>query len=294
MIFCIKKSLNRSTQIVFIGLITFVVMSFTSCDKFRQPILENIVAEAGGKVLTEQELFSKIDMTYVNERDSLAIVDNYIKEWIATSVIYDEAQKTISNQSEIDSLVEAYRQSLIVYGYETQLVKENIATRISKDQLIQFYYENTDLFKLDEPIAKGVFLIVPSTAPDVQVLETLMESPSESNLDLIESLSVKNAAKFEFFNNQWLFISEIQKKCPLIFDLDALALGGMQVQKDSSYYAFLYLSELKKPGEMQPFEFVEGRIRSILTEQKKIGFLQDHKLNMYENALKSGAAKLYK
>lgn len=294
MIFCIKKSLNRSTQIVFIGLITFVVMSFTSCDKFRQPILENIVAEAGGKVLTEQELFSKIDMTYVNERDSLAIVDNYIKEWIATSLIYDEAQKTISNQSEIDSLVEAYRQSLIVYGYETQLVKEHIATRISKDQLIQFYYENTDLFKLDEPIAKGVFLIVPSTAPDVQVLETLMESPSESNLDLIESLSVKNAAKFEFFNNQWLFISEIQKKCPLIFDLDALALGGMQVQKDSSYYAFLYLSELKKTGEMQPFEFVEGRIRSILTEQKKIGFLQDHKLNMYENALKRGAAKRYK
>ena len=47
-------------------------------------------------------------------------------------------------------------------------------------------------------------------------------------------------------------------------------------------------------GEMQPFEFVEGRIRSILTEQKKIGFLQDHKLNMYENALKRGAAKRYK
>ena len=45
---------------------------------------------------------------------------------------------------------------------------------------------------------------------------------------------------------------------------------------------------------MQPFEFVEDRIRSILTEQKKIEFLRDYRLNLYEEALKSGAAKRYK
>ena len=50
----------------------------------------------------------------------------------------------------------------------------------------------------------------------------------------------------------------------------------------------------RQVGEMQPFEFVEDRIRSILTEQKKIEFLRDYRLNLYEDALKSGAAKRYK
>lgn len=292
MLFDIKT--NICTRALIIELIVLVGFCFSSCDKLKHPILETAVAEAGGEVLTEQELFNMIDMSYVSGNDSLRIIDNYIKEWIANTVIYEEAQRSIPNQGEIDSLVEVYRHALVVYGYESQLIKDHVVSRISKDQMIQFYHENALMFRLDEPIAKGVFLIVPSSAPDVQVLETLMESPSESNLDIIESLSVKNAAKFEFFNNHWLFLSDIQKKCPLMFDFDALSLGGMQVQRDSVYSAFLYLSELKKPGEMQPFEFVEDRIRSILTEQKKIEFLRDYRLNLYEDALKSGAAKRYK
>lgn len=287
-------SKRNTNNILFVAIIFFIVASVTSCDKLKQPILENVVAEVGESVLTERELFEAIDMAHVSHEDSLKLVESYIKNWIATAIIYEEAKKDIPNQDEIDSLIGVYRKSLVVYGYESRLIKDHVASRISQEQMIKFYHENKGLFNLEEPIAKGVFLIVPSSAPDVQVLETLMESPSENNLDLIESLSVKNAAKFEFFSNIWLPLSEIQKKCPLEFDFKTISPGGVQVQQDSLYHAFLYLSEIKRPGELQPFEFVKDRIRSILTEQKKIEFLRDYKQNIYEQSLKEGVAKRYK
>jgi len=207
--------------------------------------------------------------------------------------MYELARDEFSGSKELDSLVESYRQSLYVYEYELRLIKEHLSTQITDDQVFTYYKENSSLFYLQEPLVQGVLMTLLNKSPDYEVIKLLMESPRDTNMDMIESYSVKNAAKFDYFNNTWTLFSEIQKKCPLpIHEVD-FKENTLYTETDSVRTAFLYVTKCVSAGDMQPFEFAKSRIRSILTEQRKTGYLRSYRNELYERGLSNGSVKRY-
>ena len=252
------------------------------------------IAEVGGEKLLLEDLTRNLDFKNLNESDSLLVVDSYIKNWVSDRLMYIKAKQSIDNLDEVDSLVEVYKRSLIVYEYESQLVNEHLSDQMSDAQMRIYYKENSSLFTLTEPLLKGMLLVAYSDVPDLQVLESLMTNPTENNLDLISSVSVKNAAKFEYFVDNWMPMSEVQKNSPVSLRDGELREGHLMSVSDSVHTVFLYVQEVKEAGDLQPFEYTKSRIRSILTEQSKNEYLRNYRKGLYEIGIQKGDAKRYK
>ncbi len=269
--------------------------SLTSCDfitsVFRR---DKIVASACGENLTEAELYRNLDMTGLNSSDSADAIDMYIKSWASDRVMYELSRDEVSEESnkEIDSLVENYRQSLYVYEYELQLIRDHLSSQITDEQVSAYYKENPSLFYLQEPLLKGVAVTILNRSSDFPVLKLLMESPGPS-MDMIESLCVKSAAKFDYFNDNWTLLSDIQKRCTLPIHEVEFKDKTLYSESDSIHTLFLYVNNSVLSGDMQPFDFAKNRIRSILTEQKKNEFLRSYRSKLYENGVNNGSVKRY-
>lgn len=271
-----------------------LVFVFPSCDFVSSLVnREKVVAEVLGKRLTEADLNRNLDLAGLSPSDSADAIDLYVKDWASSNLMYELARDEFSGNKEIDSLVESYRQSLYVYEYELRLIKEHLSTQITDDQVFTYYKDNTSLFYLQEPLLKGVLMTVLNKSPDYEVIKLLMESPSDGNMDMIESYSVKNAAKFDYFNDTWTLFSEVQKRCPLpIHEVD-FKNKTLYKETDSVRTVFLYVTECVSAGDMQPFDFAKSRIRSILTEQRKTGYLRSYRNELYERGVSNGSVKRY-
>ena len=269
---------NKILRFAQVGIMSILVLALSSCD-FVSSIVnrDKVLVEVCGKRLTENELFRNLDLTGLSSSDSAAAIDLYIRDWASSNLMYELARDEFSGSEEIDSLVESYRQSLYVYEYELQLIKDHLSSQITDDQVFAYYNDHPSLFYLQEPLMKGISLSVLNQSPDFQVIKLLMESPSSGNMDMIESYSVKDAAKFDYFNDTWTLFSDIQKRCPLpIHELD-FKDGTLYTESDSVRTVFLYVTKCVATGNMQPFEFAKSRIHSILTEQKKNTYLRSYR-----------------
>ncbi len=275
----------------------FLMLFIVSCS-LDSSILKRksneVIAEVEGEKLLLEDLTRNLDFKNLNESDSLLVVDSYIKNWVSDRLMYIKAKQSIDNLDEVDSLVEVYKRSLIVYEYESQLVNEHLSDQMSDAQMRIYYKENSSLFTLTEPLLKGMLLVAYSDVPDLQVLESLMTNPTENNLDLISSVSVKNAAKFEYFVDNWMPLSEVQKNSPVSLRDGELRDGHLMSVSDSVHTVFLYVQEVKEAGDLQPFEYTKSRIRSILTEQSKNEYLRNYRKGLYEIGIQKGDAKRYK
>ncbi len=254
---------------------------------------KNVIAVVGEQNLYLEDIKKSLNFEGLDDGDSLLMVDNFIKDWIVSRLLYDKATAELGNLHYVDSLVENYRRSLVAYEYELQLVNEHLGDKLSEEKMKEFYKENPQVFGLTESLMKGMLLVAYSNAPDLHVLESLMLNPSEDNIDLIASLSVKNAAKFDYFVDSWVPISEVKKNSPLMITEKKLQNGKLCTLADSVHTVFLFVNEYKEAGDLQPYEYAKNRIRSILMEQNKNEFLLNFRRNLYESGIKKGDAKRF-
>lgn len=252
----------------------------------KQPL-----AEAGGKYLYEEDI-QNIFHTEMSQGDSLSMIESYVRSWATDILLYEKAQENIRNEAEIEALIENYRRSLLIYEYQLQMIKERLNNKISSDEILSYYNENPQLFKMREILIKGLFLVIPNQAPDMNELRTLANVPNDEKLDKIESLSVKNAAKFEYFNEKWIPFTEIQRKSPIrIENAEILKHRSFFESKDSSSTFFLFVQEYIPEGEIQPLEYAEPRIKEIILEQRKNNYLKEFGNKLYEDGIRAGKVK---
>lgn len=274
-----------------------MVLLLISCGKdlrFWKHQSGDLIAEVGEEQLYEDAMMSHLNLQGVASEDSTEMQDFFIREWITDRLLYNKALTEIEDMDVVDSLVDVYRRSLVIYEYELQLVNEHLRDRLTDAQIRSFYKENPQMFVMSEGLVKGMLLVTRSNVPDLQVMESMMTMPSEDNIDLISSISVKNSANFDYFVNRWVPISEVRKNSPLPIMEENLHKGKLCTVSDSIHTIFFYVSEYVKAGELQPYDYAQPRIKTVLLEQKKHEFLQEYTKNLYELGIRKGHAKRYK
>ncbi|MDR1730439.1 MAG: peptidyl-prolyl cis-trans isomerase [Prevotellaceae bacterium] len=288
-----KKNAFYKKTLPFLALGLFASFLFISCknEHFgkREPI-----AEAGGNLLYKEDV-KDIFFAGMSKEDSTAAIENYVRMWATDILLYEKAQENVKDNEQIAALLENYRRSLLVYEYQLHLVKDRLKNNtVSPEEIKAYYNKNTPLFYSDEILIKGLFLKVPNRAPDMDALRKLLSNSKEKDLDQIESMCIRNAAKFEYFNEKWVPLSEIQRKSPIrIENKENLKQRFFYESQDSLSTYFLYVQEYVPDGEPQPLDYAENRIRGILSEQKKNNFLKQFNNKMYNEAVKSGKVKIY-
>ncbi|MDR1369111.1 MAG: peptidyl-prolyl cis-trans isomerase [Dysgonamonadaceae bacterium] len=277
-------------------IIPLVILSLltVSCNTDTRRTDGSVVVSVGSKALTRQEIEAGMPKS-VSPEDSIFIADKIVRQWIRDNLLYEVASKNSSDKEHIDQLVENYRKSLIVYQYQEQLVNEKLSKDIGDEEMKNYFEANSDKFKLDQALVKGLFLKIPSDARQINDVREWCKSSSPAALEKLEKYTVGNAVKYDYFLDNWMIFSEIMDNLPTHYnDPDAFLRNNKSIElKDSSYCYFVSIREYLLQGDQSPFEYAKPVIKEVLVNQKKMSFLKSVEDDLYNKALGKGQIKFY-
>lgn len=140
---------------VVIGLM--MILTLASCQNSRNGNGDKIVATVYDKILYQSDLQ---DVLYegISFNDSLVRTKAFIDKWIRRQLLIHQAENTI-DKSELDfsRQMEDYRNSLIIYKYESMLVEQNLDTVISEEEIEKYLKDNSPI-EMDSVSVRNILL----------------------------------------------------------------------------------------------------------------------------------------
>lgn len=247
-----------------------------------------------GNFLYREDLESVLPAA-LSRDDSLLFAEHYIRNWIEDVLLYDKARSNIPNTDEIEKLVDNYRKDLIVHAYQQALIHQQLTEEISEKDLTDYYEKNQALFKVERPLMKGLFIKVPLTAPQLANVRRWYKTETQEAVERLEKYSLQNAVKYEYFYDKWIPVSEIPALLPLKeSDMDDYLNKNRHVElKDTAFYYFLNISDYRRIGEQEPYEFARTQVKDMLLNIRQAEFMKKVKDDLYQWAVKRDKIKYY-
>ena len=268
--------------------------TFIACTKKPVQVEETALLEVEGKFLYLEDLQHVIPPN-ANKKDSAEYAEKYIRQWVTNVLMYENAKRNVTNQQEIDDLVEDYRKSLTIHQYQRLMIEQKAPKEVTEEQINAFYKEFGDQLLLKENVIRGLLLIVPINAPKIANVRSWVQSANTKSIESIEKYSIQNAISYDFFAEKWTPLSEVLKKIPIqISDPKSfIANNRFYEVKDSSQHYLLRISSFKTAGQIEPLEMARERISNILLNKYKSEFIQQFESDLYKDAIEKEKVVFY-
>ena len=267
------------------------------------------LVEVDGNFLYKEDLMSVLPVG-LSKDDSILFTEHYIRSWAEEILLYEKAANNIPDNVDVDKLlkgsrlsrkstgntlctvdvdklVENYRKALIMHTYQQELISQKLANDISEHEIAEYYGKNKELFKLEGPLIKGLFIKVPLTAPQLNNVRRWYKSEKQDAIESLEKYSLQNAVKYEYFYDKWVSVTDVLDMIPLKVEApEEYVNKHRQVElKDTAYYYFLNVSDYRGVGEEKPYEFARSEVKDLLVNQKRVSFMEQVKSDLYQQAV---------
>lgn len=269
-----------------------VILCLTSCRWFDRQQTDGVVVSLKDKMLTEEELYA-VTKNATTPEDSAQMAEAYIRQWSIRLLEYDEARDRADE--EIERLVEDYRHSLYVHAYEQKLVSRHCPKHWPDTTVQRVYAENEERLRLREGIIRGVLLVVPQGAPNINKLQYWLTKLNDANIEKVEKYAYQYASGYEYFPNEWRPTNQVLLYLPVETDVFSKQISQRSqiVVEDSTSVYILQLTDKRMPGDLMPMEYAQETINEILRNQWQISFLEEYRNDLYKEAIRFNKLKRY-
>lgn len=272
-----------------------LVAAAVSCSEKHDAVADGqALARVGSSVLTRTDLIKAMPGG-LSQADSVRYAGLFIKKWIDTRLISDIASSEI-NMSDIDRLVEDYRNKLIALEYKKRMFDSHAAVEFSDDTLRNYYVIHNDDFMLERPMLKGLYLKVPDDAPNLSVIRRLYRSDNQADLDRLEKEVLTSAIHYDYFHDKWIDWEQIELHVPYDFgsDPDAFLKGRDHFETTAGGFVYLVdIEDVLPTGAHMPFDNAKRLIAERLTARARQAYESTLMSNLYDKSLKEGKIELF-
>lgn len=273
--------------------ILILVIIAGSCTLFEKKPEQRPIAKVLNKYLYESDI-TDIFPKGITPRDSVLIAKKYIDNWIRKELMLRKAEMNLSDKEKnFEKQIAEYRASLIIYKYQQQLLNQKLDTVISQREIMNYYDQNSSNFILNQNAIRGMFIKVPRGAPNIDKIKTWYKN--ENDTPLMESYGYQFAVKYDYFNDDWIYLDLLLREIPIeIPDQTRFLRNNSYIEtNDSLYYYFAGIKEYRLKSNIAPISLVEENIRSIIINKRKLEFLQNLEKNVYSEAVSKNMFELY-
>ncbi len=282
-----QKSRNRFHA----GLIALVSITLLVSCKWNKSVTEYVygktpIVEIGTDVLYVEDIKQVVPLG-LSEADSTLFAQQFIKNWAQDVLFYQNAIRNIPDTKDIDRLVENYRRSLIEHEYQRRLIEQKFSSETAEEDIERFYNDNQRLFVLDESLLRGLFLKISNKSHDLSDIRKLYTRQDDETFEEIEKYSIRNAARCEFFYDNWRTVAEIEVLLPpLEKPLETMLKDNGSFEfKDEEYIYLLNVSEFAPKGGIEPLDHARSRIRGLLINSNEVSYMRKIKEDLYDAAI---------
>lgn len=244
------------TSITIISLLFFIF-----CQK--QPD-SPVIARVGKSILTVNDFYNSIPPEY-SEQITREQNINYIKQWIDTELLYQEAlRRRIDRDSLITNRLEKMKMDLLAAEMINRNSLQNQAS-LTDDNTVRTYYEkNKDNFIRENDIAKYLEIVV----TDQRTAWYINKNATKDNyLSLAAEYSQQPPP--ETINVPFVIIDEIQPEVRHAIESTAINTTSNPVKSELGFHIVFVLDKLYKGGICKEDEVWEDIVNQLSTSSQK-------------------------
>lgn len=274
-----------------------VVCTILSCDTYFNKKVEREPLARVGQTFLYKDDIAPLIKEGMSKVDSVSFVTNYINNWASKQLLLSKSKINLPEEklSEFDALVDAYRTDLYTRAYQEALVSRGTDTLISDDQLVAFYEEQQENFKLKERIVRIRFVQLPLNFLNQDEVEKRLKSFEDQDLVYLDSIGVQ-FKKLNFNDSIWVSSTRIFEEIPPItFDNQDRYLKNSQFfeLQDSIGVYLGKIEEVKDVNEIAPLSYIEPTIKQVLLSRRKINYLRKLETEIIDEAIREKEFEVY-
>ncbi len=231
------------------------------------------------------------------EDDSIKLVDKFINSWIREKLLIKKAESNLTDeQKNVEKQLETYRNSLIIYSYEKELIGQQLDTTVAADEIAGYYESNKNSFELRDNIIKVLYVKVSKKAPDLDKIKRWYGSDIPKDRASLETYCHQYAQNFYLDDNTWLLFDDILKEIPIeTYNKELFLKNNRLVQvEDSSSLYLLNIKGFKIKNSISPLAFEKENIRNIILNKRKLELVNRMNKDIYEEAVKNNEVEIIK
>jgi len=254
-----------------------------------------VVARVGDHKLHRSQLDSYIPAG-VSPEDSSSLATRYINAWAENLLLVDMAEEQLSkSEKDVSKELEEYRQTLLKYRYEQLYINQRLDTLVTDNEIEQYYRENPQKFRLQRPILKARYLIIPADTRSLKTLRRLMSSDDDSDLTEAEALAGTVAIKYADLSDTWMDAIPLAQELGLDYKtlLGAIKNQEAELPDDAGNLRILYVVDMVQEGKTAPLEYCRERIRDLVLSARKHDLQTQLEQHLLEDARKNNRFVTY-
>lgn len=276
-------------------LFVFVLFFVYSCNYFGKNKKEDVVARVNDKYLYVSDI-NNIVPSGIAAEDSIAIVKNYINNWVRTQVIYQKAQENLTKEEQnFEKQLEDYRTSLVIFSFEKTLISQKLDTLVTDAQINEYYKNHENDFQLKENILQIIYAKLFKNTSHNNEIGNLIRSNNPENKDKLLKLCNQHAVKYSIEEEQWQNFNDILKEIPIkTYNQEEFLKNHKYIDmQDSLYQYFIYINGFKMKESLSPISFEKENIKNIIINIRKAKLISDMQNATYKEAIEKKLFEIY-
>ena len=279
--------------IIFISALLLVVIF--AC---QRPLIDKegaLLARVDDEYLYDSELKGLVPEGS-SPRDSIVLVKNFVNNWVKTTLMINQAEKNLTDQQlNFDKQLTDYKNSLIIFKYESEWINQNLDTVVIDSEIETYYNGHLSDFELKENIARVMYVILDKDSEEDLKFDEVLNLPDSLMLDSLEALCKLYANSFYLDTANWIGFNRLQKIVPIETYNQELFLkenSFVKLSKGNELYLIKFV-DYKIKDDISPLDFEYNDIRNIIINKRKMGLIKKMRNDIYENAILSKEFEIY-
>jgi hypothetical protein len=281
------RLISGNTRFLLAGCFFVFVSACTKKEADQQSSGAGIIARVYDKELSVADI-RNIVPNGVSRADSLTIIRNYVDHWIRQQVVLRKAEDNLDEDAkDVTKELEEYRNSLITYQYERQLIRQELDTSVAEEEIEKYYHEHESNFKLRNNIVQVNYFRLPVKSPKIEKVRTWYKSGQPRDRKLLEEYCFQFATDYYFNDQDWMPFDELQKKVPLeTYSQEQFLRSNRHIEiLDSTHISFLIIKGFKIKESLSPLSFERENIRNLIINRRKLDLIAVMEKAAYEKAV---------
>jgi len=225
-------------------------------------------------------------------QDSVQLVEAYIDNWLRNNAILIEAERSYSDNENLDKLVREYRNSLMIYDYEGKVIEERLDTIVTQAQIKEVYDKYGDQYLIGTKLIKFWFAKAPEKTKKI---DQFYVDWKKGNRAKVEKFCEEKKLTCLFEDVEWdterALLSLVDQD---VFKSSQLVEGATLIKNKNGNEYFLKIIDLVPENSVPPMEYIESKIRKVIINNRKKEILQNLKDNLYKKQLNANKVKIYR
>ena len=279
------------------GSVFSVLLLFASCNKENNKNEGDAIARVNNEYLYPSDLENLVP-SGTSKKDSIAIVNDFIKRWATQQLLMNNANKNIgkSKQIELDELINQYKIDLYSKAYLEQLVITKIDTVITKEEIEKYYNTNKNNFKANSPLVKLRYVNLVKGNNKLANISAKFSSFKSKDKKELKSLAIQ-FKDYAFNDSIWVDIDQVYERLPFV-NQDNMAKfidEGISYQyADSTSIWLVKVRDMVQKNEVVPFSYISPTIKQIILNKRKTDLINKIQTEITNDAIKDNDFEIFK